>query len=59
MICLKIQSKFVVRSTKISPNVTKTKCMFFHNRMTSPLINLSINNANVEKVIKLITLNSC
>ena len=41
-----------LKANKLSLNVTKTKCMFFHKRKTLPLINLSINNAKVENVIK-------
>ena len=41
-----------LKANKLSLNVTKTKCMFFHKRKTLQLINLSINNAKVENVIK-------
>ena len=41
-----------LKANKLSLNVTKTKCMFFHTRKTLLLINLSINNAKVENVIK-------
>ena len=41
-----------LKANKLSLNVTKTKCMFFHKRKTLPPINLSINNAKVENVIK-------
>ena len=41
-----------LKADKLSLNVTKTKCMFFHKRKTLPPINLSINNAKVENVIK-------
>ena len=41
-----------LKANKLSLNVTKTKCMFFHKRKTLPLINLSINNAKVANVIK-------
>ena len=41
-----------LKANKLSLNVTKTKCMFFHKRKILPPINLSINNAKVENVIK-------
>ena len=41
-----------LKANKLSLNVTKTKCMVFHKRKTLPPINLSINNAKVENVIK-------
>ena len=41
-----------LKANKLSLNVTKTNCMFFHKRKTLPLINLSINNAKVVNVIK-------
>ena len=41
-----------LKANNLSLNVTKTKCMFFHKRRTLPAINLSINNAKVENVIK-------
>ena len=41
-----------LKANKLSLNGTKTKCMFFHKRKTLLLINLSINNAQVENVIK-------
>ena len=41
-----------LKANKLSLNVTKTKCMFFHKRKTLPPSNLSINNAKVENVIK-------
>ena len=41
-----------LKANKLSLNVTKTKCMFFHKRKTVPPINLSINNAKVKNVIK-------
>ena len=41
-----------LKANKSSLNVTKTKCMFFHKRKTLPPINLSINNAQIENVIK-------
>ena len=37
-----------LKANKLSLNVTKTKCMFFHKRKTLPPINLFINNAKVE-----------
>ena len=41
-----------LKANRLSLNVTKTKCMFFHNRKTLPSINLSITNAKVETVIR-------
>ena len=41
-----------LKANKLSLNVTKIKCMFFHKRKTLPLINLSINYAKVKNVIK-------
>ena len=41
-----------LKANKLLLNVTQTKCMFFYKRKTLPPINLSINNAKVENVIK-------
>ena len=41
-----------LKANKLSLNVTKTKCMFFHKRKILPPINLFINNAKAENVIK-------
>ena len=41
-----------LKANKLSLNVTKTKCIFFHKRKTLPPITLSINNAKIENDIK-------
>ena len=41
-----------LKANKLSLNVTKTSCMFFHKMKTLPPINLSISNAKDENVIK-------
>ena len=42
----------MAKGKQIIAECNKNKCMFFRNRKTKPPINLSINNAKVENVIK-------
>ena len=41
-----------LKANKLSLNVKKTKCMFFHKRKTLPHINLSLNDVIIENVPK-------
>ena len=42
----------MAKSKQIIAECNKDKMHFFHKRKTLPLINLSINNAKVENIIK-------
>ena len=50
--CALNKLKLWPKANKLSMNVTKTKCMFFHKRKTLPPINLAISKPKVENVIK-------
>ena len=41
-----------LKANKLSLNVKKTKCMFFHKRKTLPHINLSLNDVIIQNVPK-------
>ena len=42
-----------LKANKLSLNVKRTKCVFFHKRKTLPHINLPINDVIIENVSKL------
>ena len=41
-----------LKANKLSLNVKKTKCMFFHKRKTLPHINLSLNDVIIQNFPK-------
>ena len=43
-----------LKANKLSLNVKRTKCMFFHKRKTLPHLNLSINDVNIKNTPKFI-----
>ena len=47
-----VKVSLLLKASKVSLNVKKTKCMFFYNRKTVPHINLPINNVIIEDAPK-------
>ena len=43
-----------VRLNKLSLNVEKTKCIFFHKKRTPPVINFLINNRDIDRIAQFI-----